>query len=283
MKHTAIICGSGSSISEYSKEIPELIKKYPSVGLNMFPNSFVDTFGGTKSLTTTYWLILDEGMGHILRKFQNGQELLVNGHITKEELRKFSEAGIKYTPFLHSNEIVTRLPTKKEILSLYGIYSSVVPALNFLFLKGFTNIVLFGIDNKCTNGVWKHFYDDLPEHLNGKSFDQLADIHTQLDKLTKTFKANVYIAGESTLPFQRINVTKFLENGTFELEIPKPTIQTECLNTFIVPDACKNGHAVFLDDVSFKINNQRIQVPSKYVKTLRSQGFKLEENNGLYN
>lgn len=126
MKDTIIIFGRSLFINKIKKYIPELIKKYDTMGIN----SFYESYPKIK-----YVIFYD--------KIAAPKQIINNKIITdiKNKDEVYNQKDVTLYKVITNRE---EFSTNKNILNFYYFSSSM--AINWAYLKGYKNVVLAGID-----------------------------------------------------------------------------------------------------------------------------------------
>lgn len=292
-KDTAIIFGSGVSINNHVEIIKELTEKYCTIGLNNFPNKFADLYlENEKSLKTDYWLVSDScGFNTVVENYNKQQPIINITH--GEKVNIFRDNKIKIIPFKPVLE-----PKEKfgRDLELCLGYSSVVSAIDFLRQKGFTKIILFGIDNNINqDDTWSHFYED--SNPCDKTLDQIIEIDLQIQDLEKY--VTIFTTEESELEkafkIPNSNLVKLLD-GTILIEsdnkedliiVPEQNnseklppidkdieLSDDVLIELIVPNFLPRDAEIHLIDKIYKAVDGIVVVSETHADILQTQGYK---------
>lgn len=159
-KSSWIVYGCSPFIKSIEEKIPYLLKKYRSIGINVFPALFKGC---------EYWIFNDNGIfTNIVRKKYNGEKLVINKNLVPELKMEYFRSGqciindsflIKpYYIFEGVNNI-----TLSDTGKLLYLNSSVLSAINFALVNGAKKVILAGID---LFPVWEHFYGERGKDKN---------------------------------------------------------------------------------------------------------------------
>lgn len=193
--NTLILFGRSPFINKISKDIPELCKKYHTMGCNYFCNTFPmveyvvfhdDISPDVRENSTIVTNIL------YLRKKSNCRELLEN-HAKKElfvihkNSKKFAEDATSLNFCIHTPSM----------------------AFDWAYKKGFKNVILAGIDLNSDN---RHFdYKTTPD-ANGHTFQEKSLLKAREHIYNVAAKAlNIYqLNPSSDLKIPKINIADLL-------------------------------------------------------------------------
>ena len=187
MNDTLILFGRSLYIEKIKKHIPELIKKYDTMGINTFYKSFRDI----------KFVIFYDKDAAPKEKINN---IIVTDIKNKDTVSK--QKNVQLYKVITNRE---EFSTKKSEINFYYFTSSM--AINWAYLNGYKNVVLAGIDL-----MNNHHFDD----ANHKPI--LAD---GVQEKTKKFMENIcqkyvnifQLNPESDLKVQKISVEKLLKEG----------------------------------------------------------------------
>lgn len=143
--NTAIIFGTSPFITEFgSDNINYLINKYTTVGINTF---------GMNYPNIEYWIWSDYGAYEVYRNYLNeSHKVLVSSDVyEKEILPHYShDINIEYT----YNGSGINISHDLDNINLLMFKTTAHPAINYMYLKGYKNIILCGVD---LTSNWNHF------------------------------------------------------------------------------------------------------------------------------
>ena len=183
--NTCIIFGTSPFITEFGADnINYLINKYTTVGINKFPIYYNNV---------DYWIWSDYGdyEDYYEDYIKDKHKLILSKDVYRLE-------SIKYTPeytFQGCFDICDNLQDERLMM----FKTSAHPAINYMILKNFKNIILCGIDLTCE---WNHF-DSLGDIVRSEK-----RIERMREKLY-SFKdlCNLYTLNEdSDLDIEKINI-----------------------------------------------------------------------------
>jgi hypothetical protein len=140
---TCIIFGTSPFISKICKEdMDRLLNNYTTVGINLFPVLFNNV---------DYWIWADYNAYKTCYQYhiKDSHKIITSEEVYNRELKN-KNLNIEYVFDGHID--VAHDITKNKLLMFK---TSVHPAINYMYLKGFKNILLCGID---LTENWNHFY-----------------------------------------------------------------------------------------------------------------------------
>lgn len=190
---TALIFACGTSINEHKDYIPSLIDKYTSVGVNRFPSKFAEYYAkDKKSMPVDYWIYSDTlGTRDFIIPYYDNQKILMESNIPND-VKILKDKNISVHLIYHGVSGLGMIKEGKYYLG--GLGTTTLHAISFLYLVGFKNIVIFGMDNKVNDqGVWEHFYHS---SNNYKTQSNISKINNQLEDYKEY--VNLYKASNSS-------------------------------------------------------------------------------------
>lgn len=209
MQNTWLIFGCSPFVNEIKEEIPALLSKYKTIGLNLFPNFHKKC---------DYWMINDCGIiKNIVKKNYAEEKLIINEKIEDELLkdRKIIEyqegrCFVEETPtqkrFFYETFVEADKPVLVKSGKLMFVHSVVLPAINYAILEKAEKIVLIGIDLKSD---WKHFYGVQNNYNKPENHIKIIqESIKEFAKFAKIYKANP----EANLDLEYKNIKELLVN-----------------------------------------------------------------------
>jgi len=186
--NTCIIFGTSPFITEFGADnINYLINNYTSIGINSFGLNYPDI---------EYWIWSDYNLYDSYKNNLKDHKLIVSEEVHRREiLLDNANLKIEYIFDGSANEISHNLDNNKLLM----FKTTAHPAINYMYLKGFKNIILCGVDLVSN---WEHFDND------GKCFRTPKRIEQIRERLYK-FKEyiNLYTLNKnSDLEIDKINI-----------------------------------------------------------------------------
>jgi hypothetical protein len=191
--NTAIIFGCSPFINKLSQnDINYLIDNYYHIGIN----NFIQIYPNIKNV-----LFADYGTYEWIRPSLYGQNILLSQtayHHNFELDNREKPKNIKYV-FDARSEIFHDL--SKNMLCMYK--TSALPAINYVYLKGYKNIVLCGVD---LTENWNHFYSE--QYISNdiirspKRINKMRELLYQFKDYINLYQLNP----ESDLNIEKINI-----------------------------------------------------------------------------
>ena len=176
-QNTAIIFGCSPFINKVPKsDINYLIENYYHIGLN----NFIHIYPNIKNV-----LFSDYGVYDWIKPNLNNQNIIISKTAYDFNFIKENREKPKNIEFIFdaSSEIFHDLSLNK--LCMYK--TSALPAVNYLYLKGYKNIILCGVD--LTHN-WNHFYSGNDIIRTPNRIDRMRNILYQFKDYVNLYQLN---------------------------------------------------------------------------------------------
>lgn len=194
---TLILFGRSPYINKISKYIPDLCKKYHTMGCNYFCNSYPQV---------EYVIFYDD----LVPTVRPEHKIITN-------TKYFSSIGYKSYELLHSHKNKSLYSINKNYYEFsenprilnFCIHTPSM-ALNWAWLNGFKNVIIAGIDLTLENN--EHFDKDTTPDRNGHDFTMsaISRARNHIENVASKH-LNVYqLNPESTINIHKIKISELL-------------------------------------------------------------------------
>ena len=187
--NAAIIFGCSPFVNKVPKsDINYLINNYYHIGLN----NFINIYPNIKNT-----LFSDYGVYDWIKPNLNNQNIIISKTAHDFNFIKENREKPKNIEFIFdaSSEIFHDLSLNK--LCMYK--TSALPAVNYLYLKGYKNIILCGVD---LTQKWNHFYEHPEINRSPNRIDRMRCILYQFKDYVNLYQLNP----KSDLDIQKITM-----------------------------------------------------------------------------
>ena len=184
-----IIFGSSPFINEISDLIPELMEKYDSIGINVFPAFYP---------AVKHWFFYDDKMIGLIKTHYKGQIL----HTRYDLREKITNLGVKPEDLEIFYPACEIFPKDKKDFLYFKNYTITI-AIDWCIKNGYENVYLAGVD--MDSEEWYHFYDTYCMHRTKiKGLERTAKAIEELQKHINIFQLNQKTNKVQKLPISDI-------------------------------------------------------------------------------